>query len=487
MHLPSEPVTLDPALTEDDFAVKVLCNTMDGLVGYDNAGELHPKLASKIDVSADGKRYVFTLRESAKWSDGKPVTASEFVLGLTRTLDPRTHSKLANLFFPIKGARDFFSGRAQSSKLGLLAQSPTKLVIELERPASYFLHALTLAQAAPTRADVLEKNGGRWPNVAPSTGPYVIADFKHEGVIRLEPNPRYWKSGAAPRWPVVFRVIPDDAQAVALFETGSLDIVGRVPPLDLPRMRQAGFVQEFYQLATYFVAFNTRRPPFDDRDFRRAVAGAIDREGIVGLLGTASKPARSWIPPRLEGFIEYGKGYGDLYDGSVSRVKTKLAKQEQAAPVTAALTTGSSSAMVMEKIQRDLALKLGLKIELRTMDFKTYLSLLKNDTPQIYRFQRAAPFMDPIWHLLSFKGNDANNFTGWKHAEYDAKVDEAVATPPGAKREAAVRRAQRILVEEEAVSVPIFHAWQTHLVSRRLSGYRANPLNEVHYEEVSLK
>ena len=139
-------------------------------------------------------------------------------------------------------------------------------MIELERPTSYFLHALTLAQATPMRADVLDANGGRWPAESPSTGPYRIERYLREQEIRLVPNSHYWDRSVT-LLPAVFKIIPDESQAVSLFEAGKLDVVGRVPPLDLERMRKHGFVREYYQASTYFLAFNTRKPPFNDRDF----------------------------------------------------------------------------------------------------------------------------------------------------------------------------------------------------------------------------
>lgn len=95
--------------------------------------------------------------------------------------------------------------------------------------------------------------------------------------------------------------------------------------------------------------------------------------------------------------------------------------------------------------------------------------------------------MDPIWHLRSFQSQDINNFTGWKNTEYDKLVEEIAGLPSGRERLKRILRAEKILTDEEAIVIPIYHAWQTHLVSDRVAGYRANPANMVMYEEVSLK
>ncbi len=464
-------------------STRVEANTMDGLMGYNGAGVLQYKLAKSVRISKDGRSYLFKLRPNTFWSDGQPVTPEQFVLGLRRTLAPATGAKLASLLFMIRGAKAYYGGTGSADKVGVSAKGSDELVIELEKPASYFLHILTIPQALPVREDILAAHNGKWPATAPSTGAYRITSYKQGESIHLEPNPRYWHAKAG-TLPVLFRIISEESTAVSLFESGGLDQVSRVPPMDLDRLRQLGVVQEFPQLSTYFFSFNTRKPPFNDREFRRAFAGSIAQEEFVALLKTGNLPALSWLPPGLEGYLPY-RSTQPVFAASVAAVRKKIA----ATPleVTAAFNNSGMNGMFMEKLQNDLKAKLGLSVKLQAMDWKVYMTAIRLDTPQIYRFARGASFVDPIWHLSSFQSENPNNPTGWKNAVYDQLVDEIATLPPGKIRRAKIERAQKILTQDEAIVVPIFHAVMTNLVAKRVQGFRMCPNYALYFDEMTLR
>jgi oligopeptide transport system substrate-binding protein len=483
IQLPSEPVSLDPAAASDDFAARVLANTMEGLFGYDGAGKLEKLLASSYELSPDHRTYTFVLRKGARWSDGEPVTAGDFVLGIRRTLDPRTGAYLANLLYPIRGARGFNRGTATAESVGVRAQGDGRLVIELEKPAPYFLHVLALSQAAPARADILAASGGKWPENAPVTGPYFIDSHVLEKEIHLSPNPRHWRYRKT--WlPVELMIVPEETTAQSLFESGKLDVVTRIAPQDYPRFKAKGAVRVFPQAATYFLTFNARKAPFNDRVVRRAVAGSLRREEMVAAIESPQRLADGWIPPELLPHRRY-KYDSRAFAGSVTKIAEQVAAQPLA--VTAAFSSNATNSILMEKLQFDLSKTLGIRTTLDSLDWKTFIGLVRSDTPQIYRFQRGAPFMDPVWHLVSFKGDDANNFTGWKNSEYDALVDQVTELPDGPKRRSAIEKAEKILIEDDAIVVPLLFVNQIFLVSERVKGFRANPINVSLFSEMSIK
>jgi oligopeptide transport system substrate-binding protein len=480
IQLAASPTSLDPAIADDDYAGKILGNTMDELFGYDPKGKLENRLATKIQAKAGGLQYVVTLRKGATWSDGVPITSDQFVLGIRRSLDPKTGSKIASLLFVIKGAKAFYEGKGPAEGVGVAARGDT-LVFDLEKKTPYFAHLLTLSQAAPTRADVLAANGGKWPAIAPGTGAYRIDREQSDLEIHLVPNPKYWNYRKE-SLPVLVRIVPDESTGITLFETGLLDVVTRVPPYDLERFRKQGLVQSFPQAATYFFSFNARKPPFNSAAARRAIAGAIDRPGLVRLVDSADIPANGWIPPALEGNVPG--------DAMTKKLVADLEKNRAAlgsAPVTAAYSTNAVNGIVMEKLQSDVLKKLGLKLSLSTMDWKAYMTAIRTDTPNLYRFQRGAAFMDPIWHLASFMGNDPNNPTGWKNAEYDRLVGKISETPSGPARVKLIAQAEKILVEDEAIVVPVYYPVVSHLVATRVEGFAMDPLNGISFARIGLK
>jgi len=480
VQLSTEPVSLDPALAEDGVSMRVIANIMDGLVGYDGDGELVNRLAESVEVQDAGKRYVFKLRPT-KWSDGKPVVADDFVFGILRALNPSTGSKMASGLFPIRGAKDFHAGTGKAESVGVRVEKGD-LVMELERPTSYFLKLLSTSVSLPVRKDVLEKHQGKWTREWPVTGPYRIARHKADREMLLEANPEYWKAGD--RVPVLFRVVLDESTGANLFEEGKLDILTRVPSLDFERFKAQGGLHVDPFLATYYLAFNVRKKPFDDREWRKAFAGVIRRDEIVTALGTGEKPASSWIPAPLEGNLPFEDPLAK-FAGAVAAIKKKVVTGK-IPPIAIQFDSSSRNALVLEKVQQDVKKALGITVALKQLDWKSHIRAMQTDPENIYRFGWLSAYGDPIPHLEVFKTGSANNYTGWSNAEYDRLVTEVAALSPGPERVDRIHKAQALLVDQEVVLVPIYHYIQTHAVAPRVKGFRVNPFGVIRFEELSI-
>jgi oligopeptide transport system substrate-binding protein len=467
VQLSAEPVSLDPALSEDGVSMQVLGNTMEGLVGYDGSGRLQMRLAQSYQVSKDRKRYEFQLRPDAKWSDGKPVTAADFVAGIRRAVGPHSLSKLLPLLRQIKDVRD----------------ENGKLVIELSEPVGYFLEALSLNLAMPARADLLEKSQDHWLDSFPTTGPYRIAQHLIENKIILEKNPYFTRPVSIPK--VEMQIVSDENTGINLFEQHELDIVSKVPPTDVSRLRQKGVLRTDPFYAVYYLAFDVKKPPFDNKVVRRVVASSINKKEIVDVLGSGERVAQSWIPVGLEGsFSDPIPGFSPRPESEITTAKKMLAKT---GVIHAAFDTSSRNSMIMEKVQSDLKKELGANVDLGNQDWKSYIKSIQTDAPQIYRFGWLAPFNDPIAHFNVFTTGNPNNYSNWSDPEYDKLVDLIRTLPTGKEREDAMRKAQFILERDEAVVVPIYHYVQNHLVSPRVQNFAVNPYGVVHFDELGLK
>lgn len=465
VQLPADPVSLDPALAEDGHSLRVLSNVMYGLYRYDGAGSLRPQIALGHELSPDGKTYRFALDPQAKWSDGKPVVAADFVLGMKRILNPQTGSKLAAHFKPVKDVRE----------------EEGKVVIELSRPLPYFLQLLTLPTANPSRQDILAAHQGHWTETAPSTGPYRIASYIPHQKIVLEKNPFYKSEIRIPK--IEFLIIPEDNTGANLFDRDELDIMTRVPSMEIQKYRDLSVLRSSAFLATYYLSFNVRKAPFNDKVWRKAVSGSIKRAEIVSVLGTGETAASSWVPEGLEGAVPY-KNLAPHFAEAIEAVK-KI-PHDKLPSISATFDSGSRNVTVMEKIQQDLQRSLGVKTSLSSLDWKSHVKFVETDAPQIYRGGLLAPFMDPIMHLRIFTSHDPNNPTGWSNLEYDRMVKEIESMRPGAQREEKIKKAQKILVEEEAIVVPIYFYVQNYAISKRIKGFRANPFGVILFDELDL-
>jgi oligopeptide transport system substrate-binding protein len=459
IQLSNEPISLDPTWVEDGVGLQLVHLLHQGLFGYDVQGRLEPHLVDTWSVSSDQKTYQFKLKE-AFWSDGKPVKAEDFVSAFRRMLRVENTSKMASFFFGIQGASSFYAGK--SSFLGVSAEGQN-LKIRLDRIVPHFLHLLTLPSTFPQRQSILDAHEGRWPEKAPSTGQYHLHEHLLKQKIVLAKNTftqSLWKM-------LEFQLIFDENTALNLFESGYLDILTHVPSLDLKRLQKKLLKAPYF--STYYLAFNCLKPPFQEVFWRKQVAQAIDSKAIVSLLDGSEKPASSFIPFGLVGHTP---------------VSTRVPEKNflfWKTPLRIIFDTSVRNSRVMEKVQQDLKSFLKLEVQLTHFDWKTYLAVLKSNRFfeekkfDLFRFGWMAAFLDPLSHLKIFVSDDPNNFSGCSSKAYDTCVAQIEKLDNGPKREALIQRAQKILIEEEAMVIPIFHYVLTLALSERAEKTRINP------------
>ena len=482
VQLGAEPVSLDPTLAEDGASLQILCNTMEGLVGYDGAGDLQNQIAEKVEISDDGKRYEFRLRPQARWSDGHPVRAQDFVLSFRRAVLPTSGARLAGMLFDIRGARGIAQGRAAPESLAVSAirmpDGSESLLIELEKKSPYFLQALSLPVALPLREDILDAHGGKWPVISPSTGPYRLSASSDRKAYVLEKNFHYWRKWKenAPKT-VRLLLLSDENAALNLFEQGSLDVLSKIPATELARISRSGRLRSYPFLATHYLAFNLAKRPFNDVKLRRAVSGAIQKQELIDALQTGESLAEGLIPPPLE-----GAGLELLpIDLRIKRLDLATLPTVQGY-----FDSGQRNKMIMEKVQADLQKNLGLKITLNHLDWKSYVKLTQTDPPQLFRMGILSPFLDPIQNLRSFTTADPNNYLRWSNVDYDRLVEEIARMSRGPDRFKKIRQAQQILVKEEAIIVPLYHYNQNYAIASRVHFFRANPFRVIRFNELEI-
>lgn len=480
-----EPVSLDPSQVEDGLGFRVIVNLMDGLYGYTNAGELVPSLAESYEASKDLKTWTFTLKPGVKWSDGVPVEADQFITAIERALDPKTGSKLSGLLRNIEGAEKYIAKKAPHVS-GLEAKG-NKLWVRLERPEGELRQTFTLPITYPLRKDILEKTKGNWdlmkdPSI-PTLGFYVLESFQRGQALVLraaKPLP-----DRAPK-KILFRIVREESTAGSLFEQGKLDFVNRVPAYDWDRYRQEGYTHSVPFLATYFLGFNLKKPPFNDRDFRRAVAGAIRKKELTNALGSGEKPAYSWIPEGLPGFQPFQsdrEGLDARFQDSVSRVRMKRWDQV----IELGFDASSRNALVLEKVQADLQARLGWKVVLKNQEWKTFVKSIYISPTAIFRHGWSTPTKDPLIFISPFGTNDPFSFTKTSDAKIDRRISEIRSLPEGPARTEAILAAEKWIVEDEALVVPLYHYVSAYLLSPRVEKLEINPFGHTRYDEVRLK
>lgn len=444
----SEPQSWDPTFAQDGLALRILSNTMGGLYRYDADARLLPLYAAEVKTSKDFKTYEFRIQ--GLWSDGVTLEASHFQCAIRRAIDPKSGAKLSFLLKHIQSVE---------------APSKDSLKIVLARPDPRFLHLTTLPTMMPLRCDLIEKNGGVWPMIAPTTGDYRLDEVKKGVSYRFVSN-----HGGIP---VEAVLVQDESTGVRLFESGRLDVLGRIPTYDLKRLKDKGLIRTDPFWATYYLGFRVKDPAVADPAFRKKIRDSIRKKEIIQLLGTGEEVATGWIPPGMEGALKSAP------------VRASISPSMNPVEIAVQYDSSARNATVMEKIQADLQKSLGIHLRLESSDWKTYQSNLSSNPKPLFRFAMQVPVADPLFMLQSFTSKDPNNYTGWSDAQYDAWVDQIARLESGPKRVALIEKAQAKLIDEAVIFVPLYFYNQIHAVSPRLQGFRANPLGVFRWAELS--
>ncbi len=302
----TEVQTLDPGLARGQPEHRVTIALFEGLTTYDPKSlEPRPGVAERWDVSPDGKKYVFHLRD-CEWSDGKKVTAHDFVFAWTRIVDPSTPTDYAHLHYFLKGAEAFNQKKTQDrSSVAVRAVDDRTLEVELENPCPFFLELCAFFTYYPVRKDVLEKYEGNWtrPENMVSNGPFKLSSWKLTDSITVEKNPRYWDSGKVRSAKIRFLPIENRSTAWNIYKEGQCDWVTTLPLELIDEIVKRPDYHGDTFLATYYYSFNVNHGPLKDKRVRKALALALDREIITAkITKQGQKPAYHITPPIFKAY-----------------------------------------------------------------------------------------------------------------------------------------------------------------------------------------
>lgn len=490
-RLTAEPNTLDWTLARSSHETYVIMNLMEGLVEEGPDLRVRPALAEHWEVSPDGKTYTFFLREGVKWSDGRPLKASDFEDSWFRLLDPKTRSDYASFLFEIENAEAFYRGKiSDRAKVGIKALSPTKFQVKLRQRVPYFEHLMTFWVTFPIRADLIQKHGKKWatPSNMATVGPYVLSGWKKGKSIQLKKNPQYFGavSSQAPEM-VEALVEPNDQKARELFSAGKIDVLLNATTQDLMKPQSGGTrVEQYPYLATYYLGFNVKAGPLKDPEIRKALSLAIDREAIPSVLQGGQTAARSWFPPGIPGVQERAPEQSSgLYEARAALSKAGYTEGQRFPKLTFLIDKFDGAERLGSYIVDSLKQKLGIQAEAR---YGTIADLKKSGAEvSIFIARWGADYPDAENFLSVFESGNGTNLTGWTSKEYDTLLEQVRRSADPVARVDAVGRAEDILLRKEFVILPLFYKKNTVLLGKRLEKFEISPLNYLFLKNVSLK
>jgi oligopeptide transport system substrate-binding protein len=497
----TEPNSYDPTQETYTYEAGVGRETFESLLKQSADGtSVAPAAAKSYDVSSDGLTYTFHLQPNAKWSDGKPVTASDWVYGYQHLLNPALAAGYVDPFFDttIAGAGNYGSIDATSASaidayiagLGLSAPDANTFVIKLQHPAAFFKWVVTLWVAVPIRKDVVESAAGgsfpstdttkpeTWANNASTiigNGPFKISEIAPKDHVTLVPNPGYW--GGAPHLQKITEYFIADANTLfAKYQTGALDAI-TVPLADVTVVRGdptlSAQAKVYPKLSTFWMTFNTKEAPFDQVNVRMAFAKAIDRDKL-------NKDVQHGIQQSILSFIPKGMAGYDTSDNAQSFDPTAAKALLAQANVTAAqlnkftlLTRNSTRNKTLNQFIVDQwNTNLGLNIQLNVLDSKTVTSNIRKGNFDIYGPDGwGADYPDQQdWMDIFFTGScHSLNWGCPTLPGYDTLVNKADSELDQAQRNKDYLTAQKQLIDQAAVAF-IFQDYEYNLIQPYVGG-----------------
>lgn len=482
----AEPETLDPALITGQPEGRLATSLFEGLAAYNQRGEAVPGVAESWEISEDGLVYLFQLRPDARWSNGDPVTAHDFVWSWQRTLSPETASEYAYQLWFLKNGRPYNEGELKDfSQVGVRALSDYELEVVLENPTPFFIDLCAFVTLLPVHRPTVEKFGDEWvkPGYLVGNGPYTLEEWRINDRIRLRRNEQYWDREAVDL--KIIDVLPINRATTALnyFSRGLADMImdkGLIPTALLDDIREEPWFHTDPFLGNYFIRFNVTRPPFDDPRVRLAFAKVIDKERITrGITRAGEQPAYSLVPPGTAG---YQPPAGVEYDPETGRRLLAEAgfPDGQGFPMVDYLFAESDlNEAIAVELQEMFRRELGVRINLRRQEWRVYLNSLSQLDYDLGRSSWVGDYNDPNTFLDMFIAGGGNNRTGWSSPAYDQLIAEAAATLDQERRFDIFRRAEQILITAEAPIVPLYYYVGVQLYDpEKWGGIEGNLLDE---------
>ena len=483
----TEVGSLDPqkASLVDEFAI--MGDLYTGLFTDAPGGAPTPALAVSWTTSPDGLTWTFRLRPS-KWSDGRPVTAQDFVFAYRRILDPATASGYAYLLYLIRNGQAVNEAKAAPETLGVRAVDDLTLELRLEHPAPYLPALLKHHSFFPVPAHAIRAHGDAWtrPDVFVGNGPFRLVEWKLGDHVRVVRNLNFFDPSSVCVDQIDYFPTPDSVMAERRVARGELDLNTNFQSSRVQRLRDTlpGYVRTYPALAISYIALNAEGvPAFRDIRVRRALSMGVDRDFITGkLMRAGQKPAYSFVPPATAG---HGEGvrlkWADMPFPERQVVARRLLAEagygpERPLSVEIKVPNSPDSLLLSQAVAADWT-TLGLKVSTVQNEGQIAFAAYRQKDFQVGMMNWYADFNDPLTFLGLFRSDTGQqNYSAYANPRYDALLDRADLEPDSRKRGKLLAEAEQLMLDEEG-TLPVFQVVSRALVSPKVTGWTDNVEN----------
>ena len=486
VHIDVEVASMDPQVAVDGTSFEVLAAVTEGLYSLDADGSAIPAMADKVEKSEDGLTYTVTLKD-AKWSNGTPVTANDFVFAWRRLVDPNTASEYAFMggIAGLKNADDISAGKVSPDQLGVTAKDDKTLVIELDTPVPFFESLMAFPSFFPVNEEFYNKCGDKFATTVDTilcNGAFKVTSYEPAATtINLEKNPDYWDADKVQLSGIQYQVIKDSQQAMLAYQNGDLDVA----TLSGEQVEQFQADPEFQSIMAgylWYISPNLKTPGLENENLRKALALSYDKDAIVNNILKDGSIKADFAVPTLLATGPDGKDFRDGTDTYLSTDKAKAleyydkAKEElgkDSFSYTMIVEDTESAQNVAQFIKAEIQKTLpGVTINIETMPKKNRVERMQEGTFELGLTRWGPDYADPMTYLDMWTTDSPNNYGFWSNAEFDQIIQSAkkgeLALDVNARWDA-LKKAEK-MVMDEAVIFPVYQKGNAVMIKKNVSG-----------------
>lgn len=491
---------VDPHTTTGITEHNVIAALFESLLGEDPV-DLHPVpgVAERWEIAPDQITYTFHLRHNAQWSNGDPITARDFQRSFQRILTPSLAAEYANMLFPIKNAEAYYRGQIKDfNDVGARVVDDHTLVVTLKAPTPYFLGMVAnhyslwpVHIATVEKFGGLDKKGTAWtkPENFVGNGPFVLAEWRVNDIIKVKKNPRYWDAANVKLQEINFYPIQSRDTEERAFRAGQIHAGYELLPDKIPDYEKNNpkLLRIDPYLGNYFFRVNVTVPFLKDKRVRRALAMAVDRESIVKSITKGRQlPANHYTPPDTAGYNARARLPTDIEGAKKLLAEAGFPDGKGFPSLEIHFNTDERHKSIAEAIQQMWKKSLNIDVTLVNHEWKVYLDTQDTMKYQISRAGWIGDYMDPNTFLELWTTGNGNNDTGWSHAEYDRLIAQASITADQVARYELFQKAEVILMDEVPI-IPIFFYTKPYNLRPSVKNWFPNSLGHHPYKHVYLE
>lgn len=479
----AEPESLDPHKVSGVPESNILRQMFVGLTTTDPDGKTIPGMAESWE-SADNKVWTFKIRD-AKWSNGDPVTAEDFVYSFRRVVDPNTASPYASYLADDKvlNAQEVIDGKVKSDALGVKALDEKTLQVTLSEPVPYFPDTLIHTSVKPVPQKVVEKFGEKWTDPANIVvnGPYKISEWQVNDKIVLERNESYYDNANTTLEKITLLAIPSSTTDVARYQAGEIDITyNEVPPEQFASLKEqlGDQLQVSPMLCTYYYEFNTVKPPFNDARVRRALALALDRNTISDkVVGQGQTPAYQLTPVATNGMQNNTPEWQSWDQAKRVEEAKKLLKEagySESKPLKFELLYNTNDNHKKIAVAASSLWKQSLgfvDVSLINKEWKTYLDTRRNGNYQVARAGWCGDYNEPSTFLNIVKTGNSNNQGKYSSANFDSLMTQTLKAGVTPEQRAGIYKQAEAQLDADMPNINVYHYVSPRLIKPYVVGF----------------